>query len=149
MKKILVIEDELEMRRNIGALLRCNEYEPIAAEKGRLGVELARREKPDFSLCDVMMPELDGYGVLRALQAEAKLALIPFIFLRLKANGASRNGNGTSVQSQVEKSLRLEFPQVVTEAAEPEISERGEYHTRKKYPPLPSSASAQAGRALC
>jgi len=80
MKKILVIEDEPEMRRNITALLRYKDYAPIAAENGRLGVEMARREKPDLILCDVMMPDLDGYGVLRALQA----ALIPFIFLTAK-----------------------------------------------------------------
>src|SRR6266478_1262545 len=84
MKKILVIEDEPEMRRNITALLRYKEYEPIAAANGRLGVELARREKPDLILCDVMMPELDGYGVLRALQEDSELALIPFIFLTAK-----------------------------------------------------------------
>lgn len=81
MKKILVIEDEPEMRRNITALLRFKDYQPVAAENGRLGVELARREKPDLILCDVMMPELDGYGVLRTLQADTKLASIPFIFL--------------------------------------------------------------------
>jgi len=84
MKKILVIEDEPEMRRNITSLLRFKEYQAIAAENGRVGVELARREKPDLILCDVMMPELDGYGVLRALQEDAKLALIPFIFLTAK-----------------------------------------------------------------
>src|SRR6476646_9929463 len=84
MKKILVIEDEPEMRRNITALLRYREYEPIAAENGRLGLEMAQREKPDLILCDGMMPELDGYGVLRALQADARLALIPFIFLTAK-----------------------------------------------------------------
>jgi len=84
MKKILVIEDEPEMRRNITSLLRFKEYQTIAAENGRVGVELARREKPDLILCDVMMPELDGYGVLRALQEDAKLALIPFIFLTAK-----------------------------------------------------------------
>jgi DNA-binding NarL/FixJ family response regulator len=84
MKKILVIEDEPEMRRNITALLRYKDYAPIAAENGRLGVEMARREKPDLILCDVMMPDLDGYGVLRALQADAKMALIPFIFLTAK-----------------------------------------------------------------
>lgn len=84
MKRILVIEDEPEMRRNITALLRYKAYEPIAAENGRLGVEVARREKPDLILCDVMMPELDGYGVLRALQADAALASIPFIFLTAK-----------------------------------------------------------------
>ncbi len=84
MKKILVIEDEPEMRRNITTLLRYYDYEPIAAENGRQGVEAARREKPDLILCDVMMPELDGYGVLQALQTDASLARIPFIFLTAK-----------------------------------------------------------------
>src|SRR5213594_1161835 len=84
MKKILVIEDEPEMRRNISALLRYCDYEPIPAENGRQGVEAARREKPDLILCDVMMPEMDGYGVLQALQMDASLARIPFIFLTAK-----------------------------------------------------------------
>ena len=84
MKKILVIEDEPEMRRNITTLLRYYNYEPIAAENGRVALELARREKPDLILCDVMMPELDGYGVLHALQSDASLARIPFIFLTAK-----------------------------------------------------------------
>jgi DNA-binding NarL/FixJ family response regulator len=84
MKKILVIEDEPEMRRNIATLLRYHDYESISAENGREGVEAARREKPDLILCDVMMPELDGYGVLQALQSDALLARIPFIFLTAK-----------------------------------------------------------------
>jgi DNA-binding NarL/FixJ family response regulator len=84
MKKILVIEDEPEMRRNIMALLRYHDYESIAAENGRVGVEAARREKPDLILCDVMMPELDGYGVLQALQTDVSLARTPFIFLTAK-----------------------------------------------------------------
>jgi DNA-binding NarL/FixJ family response regulator len=84
MKKILVIEDEPEMRRNITALLRYKDYQPVAAANGRQGLEMAQREQPDLILCDVMMPELDGYGVLRALQTDAKLALIPFIFLTAK-----------------------------------------------------------------
>ena len=84
MKKILVSEDEPEMRRNITILLRYHDYEPIAAENGRVGLELARREKPDLILCDVMMPELDGYGVLQALQTDASLARTPFIFLTAK-----------------------------------------------------------------
>jgi DNA-binding NarL/FixJ family response regulator len=84
MKKILVIEDEPEMRRNITALLRFYEYEPVGAQNGREGVEAARRERPDLILCDVMMPELDGYGVLRALQQDASLARIPFVFLTAK-----------------------------------------------------------------
>ena len=80
MKKILIIEDEPEMRRNIAALLRYRDYEPVSAENGNRGLELARREKPDLILCDVTMPELDGYEVLRRLRADAALALIPFIF---------------------------------------------------------------------
>jgi DNA-binding NarL/FixJ family response regulator len=84
MKKILVIEDEPEMRRNIAALLRYHEYQPIAAGNGREGIEAARREKPDLILCDVMMPELDGPGVLQALQTDALLARTPFIFLTAK-----------------------------------------------------------------
>jgi DNA-binding NarL/FixJ family response regulator len=81
MKKILVIEDEPEMRRNITALLRYYDYEPVAAENGRQGLEMARREKPDLILCDVMLPELDGHGVLQAMQSDAGLARTPFIFL--------------------------------------------------------------------
>jgi len=84
MKKILVIEDEPEMRRNITTLLRYHDYETIAAENGRQGIERARREKPDLILCDVMMPELDGHAVLQALQADAALGRIPFIFLTAK-----------------------------------------------------------------
>ena len=84
MSKILVIEDEPEMRRNITALLRYHDYETVEAANGREGMELARREKPDLILCDVMMPELDGHGVLQALQQDAGLARIPFIFLTAK-----------------------------------------------------------------
>src|SRR3974390_1178516 len=81
------------MRRNITALLRYKDYQPIAAENGRQGVEMARREIPDLILCDVMMPELDGYEVLRALRGDAKLALIPFIFLTAKGEkGDLRSG---------------------------------------------------------
>jgi len=72
------------MRRNITALLRYYDYEPVAAANGREGVEAARRDRPDLILCDVMMPELDGYGVLQALQSDAALARTPFIFLTAK-----------------------------------------------------------------
>jgi DNA-binding NarL/FixJ family response regulator len=84
MKKILVIEDEPEMRRNLTTILRLEKFQPLAAENGRVGVELARKEKPDVILCDVMMPELDGYGVIAALRAEAETVTIPFIFLTAK-----------------------------------------------------------------
>jgi len=93
MKKILVIEDEPEMRRNITALLRYHDYQAIPAENGRVGLESAQRERPDLVLCDVMMPEMDGYGVLQALQTDPALAGIPFIFLTAKGEKEDvRNG---------------------------------------------------------
>jgi DNA-binding NarL/FixJ family response regulator len=81
MKKILVIEDEPEMRRNLATILRLEKYNPVTAENGREGLEMARLETPDLILCDVMMPELDGYGVLRELRASASTEATPFIFL--------------------------------------------------------------------
>jgi DNA-binding NarL/FixJ family response regulator len=77
----LVIEEEPEMRRNLMAILRLERFQPLAAEDGQVGVELAKKEKPDLVLCDVMMPKLDGYGVITALRANAETAAIPFIFL--------------------------------------------------------------------
>jgi len=84
MKKILVIEDEPEMRRNLTTILRLEKFRPLPAENGRVGVELAKKEKPDLILCDVTMPELDGYGVLAALRADTETVAIPFIFLTAK-----------------------------------------------------------------
>lgn len=84
MKKILVIEDEPEMRRNLTTILRLEKFHALAAENGRAGTELARKEKPDLILCDVMMPELDGYGVIAALRADTETAAVPFIFLTAK-----------------------------------------------------------------
>jgi len=81
MKKILIIEDEPEMRRNILAILKLEKFLGLGAENGRVGVELAKREKPDLILCDVMMPELDGHGALKALREDPATVSIPFIFL--------------------------------------------------------------------
>jgi DNA-binding NarL/FixJ family response regulator len=84
MKKILVIEDEPEMRRNLATILRLENFQPLTAENGRAGLESVRANKPDLILCDVMMPELDGYGVIAALRADAETVTIPFIFLTAK-----------------------------------------------------------------
>src|ERR1041385_4331287 len=93
MKKILIIEDEPEMRRNITTILRLEGFTPVAAENGRAGVETANKEKPDLILCDVMMPELDGYGVIKALHNEPATMNIPFIFLTAKGEKTDiRNG---------------------------------------------------------
>ena len=84
MKKVLVIEDEPEMRRNLVTILRMEGYAPLAAEHSRAGVQLAAAQSPDLILCDVMMPNLDGYGVLQELRQDPRTAVIPFIFLTAK-----------------------------------------------------------------
>lgn len=84
MKKILVIEDEPEMRRNLLTILKLEKFAALGAENGRAGLELVERERPDLILCDVMMPELDGRGVLAALRESEATASIPFIFLTAK-----------------------------------------------------------------
>ena len=85
MKRILVIEDNPEVRDNLTEILELSNYKVLAAENGKEGVDIALREKPDLILCDVMMPELDGFGVLHILSKKPETADIPFIFLTAKA----------------------------------------------------------------
>jgi|ERR1700729_3235932 DNA-binding response OmpR family regulator len=85
MKRILIIEDEPEMLRNLTTILRLEKFRPLSAENGRLGVDLAKTQKPDLILCDVTMPGLDGYGVIAALRADRETFTIPFIFLTANA----------------------------------------------------------------
>src|ERR1041384_2441600 len=86
MKKILVIEDEAETLDNLVLMLEMEGFQPFGAPNGRVGVTLAKKELPDVILCDVSMPELDGYGVLKALRGDAKTISIPFIFLTAKGD---------------------------------------------------------------
>jgi CRP-like cAMP-binding protein len=81
MKKILVIEDEKEVRENISEILELSDYQVLSASEGRAGVQLALEERPDVIVCDIAMPGLDGYAVLHALQQHAGMDNIPFIFL--------------------------------------------------------------------
>ncbi|MDY6939220.1 MAG: response regulator [Cyanobacteriota bacterium] len=88
MKKILVIEDEQLLLKNILSILKAEGFEAIGASGGSRGVEMATSETPDLIICDVMMPELDGYGVLKQLQQNPETHLIPFIFLTAKSDRA-------------------------------------------------------------
>ncbi len=85
-KKILIIEDQAPMRRNVALMLQMEGYDTCTAENGRVGIELAHKERPDLVLCDVMMPEVDGYGVVQALRDEPAFATTPFIFLTAKSD---------------------------------------------------------------
>jgi DNA-binding NarL/FixJ family response regulator len=84
MKKILIIEDQPQMRRNLATILEMEGFEVSLAEDGSAGVARARESRPDLIICDVMMPELDGYGVLRTLRTDKATSTIPFIFLTAK-----------------------------------------------------------------
>ena len=88
MTKILVIEDEALLRANTVQILDFEDFHTIAAENGLIGVEVAQEQIPDLILCDVMMPELDGYAVLVALRQNPATAEIPFIFTTAKVSNA-------------------------------------------------------------
>jgi CRP-like cAMP-binding protein/CheY-like chemotaxis protein len=83
--RILIIEDNNDIRESTAEILKLTGYEVLQASHGKTGVELAQQHKPDLILCDIMMPELDGYGVLYMLSKNADTATIPFIFLTAKA----------------------------------------------------------------
>lgn len=80
-EKILVIDDDAMMRRQISALLAAEGFGTVEARNGREGVTLAAREKPDLVLCDITMPEMNGHRVLEAVRADLAIAHLPFIFL--------------------------------------------------------------------
>jgi CRP-like cAMP-binding protein len=84
--KILVIEDNDQMRENIADIIKLANYEALTAPHGKIGVEMAKRLLPDLILCDIMMPELDGYGVFHILNKDPETANIPFVFLTAKAD---------------------------------------------------------------
>jgi DNA-binding response OmpR family regulator len=84
MNKILLIEDNTELRENTSEILSLASYAVTSAENGKAGVDIAIREKPDLIVCDIMMPELDGYGVLQILSKNTETCNIPFIFLTAK-----------------------------------------------------------------
>jgi DNA-binding NarL/FixJ family response regulator len=86
MKKILIIEDQPQMRKNLATILEMENFQVVTADNGKHGAETARTEKPDLILCDVMMPELDGYGVLESLRKDTATATAPFIFLTAKGD---------------------------------------------------------------
>src|SRR5262249_58133528 len=80
-KKVLVVEDEPRIRNHMMLMVKVERDAAVGAENGRVGLELARSDPPDLILCDVMMPEMDGFAVLEALRSEPRFAEIPFIFL--------------------------------------------------------------------
>jgi len=109
MPKILVIEDEPQMRKNILTILAMEGFDALGAENGRLGLEMIQTHQPDLILCDVMMPELDGYAVLKALRADPATAEIPFVFLTAKGErGDFRAGMNLGADDYLTKPVVLD-----------------------------------------
>lgn len=120
MKTILLIEDNQDIRENMAEILEMSNYEVLTAPDGKAGVALAIEHKPDLIVCDIMMPVLDGYGVIHMLQKNSDTNNIPFIFLTAKAErGEIRKGmelgaddyitkpfNGTELLNAIEARLR-------------------------------------------
>tara|TARA_R110000868_G_scaffold342697_2_gene603595 strand:- start:433 stop:1488 length:1056 start_codon:yes stop_codon:yes gene_type:complete len=84
MKTVLVIEDDLALRENTAEILELSSYKVLTASNGLKGIYLAEKHMPDIIVCDIMMPELDGYGVFNRLSKDKKLKFIPFVFISVK-----------------------------------------------------------------
>ncbi len=84
MSKVLIIEDDAALRENTAELLELSDYDVVTAPNGRIGIEKAISESPDIIVCDIMMPEVDGYEVLETLSSRSETTHIPFIFLSAK-----------------------------------------------------------------
>lgn len=85
---ILIVEDNTDIRENASRLLESAGYKTFTADNGKNGLESARKYMPDLILCDIMMPILDGYGVLRALENIPEMTSVPFIFMTAKTEKA-------------------------------------------------------------
>lgn len=103
-KRILVIEDNTEVREVLEEVLELSGYDVTTAEDGTIGVQKAVSNPPDLIICDVMMPKLDGYGVLNILGKKPATADIPFVFLTAKAEKADfRRGMNLGADDYVTK----------------------------------------------
>jgi len=85
METVLFIEDDKALRENFGKILSLNNYYPILAETGEMGLRLAKKILPDLIICDIMLPDIDGYQILKELSQTKETQTIPFIFLTAKA----------------------------------------------------------------
>lgn len=127
--KILVIEDDDAVRLPLIDVLEAHGYAIASASNGKDGIKLARNEEPDLIISDIMMPEVDGFGVFEALQEDARTGIIPFIFLSAKTDPSDiREGLSLGADDYITKPfevrdlldairVRLERHQKISEAA--------------------------------
>lgn len=134
MAKILVIDDNNEVRENLEELLGLYGYETLGADDGKLGVKLAKEEQPDLIVCDIMMPGLDGYGVLNILGQQPETSVIPFIFLTAKSESSDmRKGMNMGADDYItkpfEETVLLEAVKTRLEKSEKLRKLTGQPHT--------------------
>ncbi|MDA9774202.1 response regulator [Saprospiraceae bacterium] len=104
MKLILIIEDNQDVRENIAEILGLSGYRTAEAENGKIGIRMIQETKPDLIICDVMMPELDGFGVLKILNRQPEFMDIPFMFLTAKSEKNDfRKGMGLGADDYITK----------------------------------------------
>lgn len=106
-KSILVIDDNRDILENTSEILELAGYKTFMAESGKRGVELAQAEKPSLIVCDIMMPELDGYGVLSLIRQNPQTENIPVIFLSAK-----------SLQRDIQKGMVMEADKYIAKPYE-------------------------------
>jgi len=108
MLEILVIEDELFLRQNIKTILEIKGYVCHEASHGGEGIELLTTLNPDLILCDVMMPGVDGFGVLEHVKSNNRLKEIPFIFLTARADAQDKErAYGMNVTNYITKPFTI------------------------------------------
>lgn len=131
MKKILLIEDNQDVRETTADILELSGYEVVSAEGGRVGVEEALAHAPDLIICDIMMPGLDGYGVLHILGKRTETASIPFIFLTARSEKADvRKGMNLGADDYLTKPFE---ETELLDAVETRLRKSGQL--RQDYPP--------------
>ena len=141
MKNILIIEDEAQIRENIREILLLSDFDAIVAEDGLQGLQLAKEKRPDLIICDLMMPQLDGYGVLTKLRQDFDTETIPLIFLTAKSEWSDlRQGMELGADDYLTKPFKPEeLLQAITTRLDKKAVE--EEHTQQKLNDLSSCIS--------
>jgi diguanylate cyclase (GGDEF)-like protein len=145
MKTILVIEDEQSIRANLLRILELNQFQAVGAENGAIGVQLAKAYLPDLIICDILMPHLNGYGVLAELRQDPQTAMIPLIFLSAKIDRSDiRQGMNlgaddyltkpfTSAELLAAVAARIEKQLTITQPYQDEIKRAAESLSKAAY----------------
>ena len=142
MKTILIIEDDSVLRENTAELLELSNYKVITASNGKNGVELAKQELPDLIVCDIMMPELNGYDTLKVLSKNNKTKRIPFIFLSAKTEHKDvRKGMNMGADDYITKPFTEDelISAIESRLAKAEILEDLSYVSKGSTPEKPSN----------